>query len=416
MQGVDLGQTLNGGEKAQPSIAIVGGGMVGAVLALLLARNLPCAHITLFDRYEAGEKDRPSFDRRSTAIAPSTEQCFRRLGLWSALAAHATAIEQIHVSDKGHAGMALFDPSDNSGAPLGYVIDNGGMGQVLLAAVNSQPNLQGVQANVKSINMVAQGAVLNTDDTSGQNATVFDLVVVADGAHSSLRKQLGIDVRRVDYQQHAIVANVRHELPHQLQAFERFTSRGPIALLPKGGHASSCESALVWTCPADELENYQALAGAQLIQRLQSQFGFRLGRLLDISTPNFYPLELLVAQEQVRSNVVLMGNAAHFLHPVAGQGFNLSVRDALRLVSVLKTAVAQGSNIGDLAVLQSYEKQQQADQQNTIALSHGFNRIFTRMPLPIQLLRTSGLIALELNPVLRAQFIRLLSGRAQPAA
>ena len=409
-------QELSGVEITGPSIGIVGGGMVGAVLALLLSRNLPSATVTLFDGEKADSGERPSFDRRSTAIAPSTEQCFQRLGLWSALAAHATAIQHIHVSDKGHAGMALFDPSDNGGEPLGYVVDNAGMGRVLAEAIDKQPRVRCIQARVQSVAMNASGGMLHWLEGEEPFSENFNLVVVADGAESTLRKQLGIGVRRVDYHQHAIVANVRHELPHQLQAFERFTHRGPIALLPRGGHARSCESALVWTCPEGEIDDYQSCGEAVLLQRLQSQFGFRLGRLTAMSTPSFYPLSLLVAEEQVRSNVVLMGNAAHFLHPVAGQGFNLSVRDALRLVSTLKKGVAAGQCVGDLAVLQDYEKQQMADQRNTIALSHGFNRIFTRTPLPVQLLRTSGLIALELNPILRAQFIRLLSGRAQPAA
>lgn len=409
-------QDLSGVERTPPSIGIVGGGMVGATLALLLARNLPGAKVTLFDCDKVDSEERPSFDRRSTAIAPSTVQCFQRLGLWSALATHATPIQHIHVSDKGHAGMALFDPSDNGGEPLGYVVDNAGMGRVLLEAIDRQPLVRSIQARVKSIAMNASGAMLQWTDGAEPTRENFNLVVVADGAESALRKQLGIGVRRVDYQQYAIVANVRHELPHQLQAFERFTQRGPIALLPRGGHARSCESALVWTCPASEIDDYQSCDEEALVKRLQSQFGFRLGRLMAMSAPSFYPLALLVAQEQVRSNVVLMGNAAHFLHPVAGQGFNLSVRDTLRLVATLKGGVTRGQCVGDLAVLQDYEKQQVADQRNTIGLSHGFNRIFTRTPLPVQLLRTSGLIALELNPMLRAQFIRLLSGRAQPAA
>ncbi|HEY7773951.1 MAG TPA: FAD-dependent monooxygenase [Marinagarivorans sp.] len=408
-------QDLTDQQATSACIGVVGGGMVGAMLALLIARHVPAVAVTLFDRHEASVQDRPSFDRRSTAIAPSTEQCFRRLGLWPALAAHATAIEHIHVSDKGHAGMAWFDLGDNAGQPLGHVIDNAGMGQVLLAALAAQSNVKTVQASVSRVAVTGAGASICTADAAGAQQ-VFDLVIIADGAQSLLREQLGVAARRIDYQQHAIVANVRHELAHQLQAFERFTNRGPIALLPRGGNARSRESALVWTCPSDELGEYQALPRAELLTRLQKQFGYRLGRFSAISEAGFYPLELIVAQEQVRSNIVLMGNAAHFLHPVAGQGFNLSVRDGLRLVSVLKNAQASAEPLGDLAVLQRYEQQQHADQRNTITLSHNFNRIFTRTPLPVQLMRTLGLISLELNPQVRAQFIKLLSGRGQPAA
>jgi ubiquinone biosynthesis UbiH/UbiF/VisC/COQ6 family hydroxylase len=312
-------------------------------------------------------------------------------------------------------GMGLFDQSDNQGAPLGQVVANQGLGKALLAALNREALINCIQGDVTGLSMVQSGADITWQDDHGGQQANFDLVIIADGAQSKLRQQLGIGVTRIDYQQHAIVANVRHSNAHQLQAFERFTERGPLALLPRGGNALSRESGLVWTCPTDELAAYKAMTSAQLLTRLQQQFGFRLGHFSAISSPSFYPLELIVADEQVRSNLVLMGNAAHFLHPVAGQGFNLSVRDSLRLVGVLQQALNNNKSLGSLEVLQHYQQKQAQDQYNTIGLSDAFNRIFTHATLPIQIMRTLGLLGLELSPTLRSHFIALLSGRAQAA-
>ena len=390
--------------------------MAGSVLALLLARFVPRAKVTLFDKLPVQAAERPSFDGRSTAIAPTTVGCFQQLGLWPLLASAATPIQKIHVSDQGHAGLGVFDGQDNAGEPLGYVVENLGLGKVLQAAVAKAPNIVTEQAHVNTLRVLAEGAELHWQGEAEAQQGVFGLVVVADGAESPLRAQLGIAVTRVDYEQYALVANVRHQLPHNLQAYERFTRRGPVALLPRGGRANGCESGLVWTCPKAEYEALRVMPEAERLAKLQREFGFRLGHFSAMSTPDFYPLALVVAQEQVRSRVVLMGNAAHFLHPVAGQGFNLTVRDSLRLVEVLTEAVKAEQPMGALPVLQRYLQRQAVDQRNTIGLSHGFNRIFTQAPLPMQLLRTMGMLALELNPVLRMQFIQLLAGRGQPQA
>lgn len=408
-------------ECAPSTLAIVGGGMVGAVQALLLAKALPSVAITVFDRTSSQPSKRPSFDSRSTAIAPTTAQCFGDLGLWSNLQAFATPIREISVSDKGHAGMGRFDVDDNQGEPLGYVVMNAGMGGVLLDALQVAPNITTIQANVERLRPVASGAQLSWFTQSIEGAAsqqsreqTYDLVIVADGVNSHLRQQLGIAAKRVDYEQAALVANVRHEKPHKLTAFERFSSNGPIAILPLGQTAQSCESTVVWTCPNEQLDHLKAASEAERLERLQVHFGFRLGHFLAMGEPAFYPLSLVLAKEQIRSHCVLMGNAAHFLHPVAGQGFNLSVRDALRLTHVLKGAANNGEPLGELTVLERYLQQQLDDQQTTIGLSHGFNRAFTRAPMPLQVLRTLGMASLEISPVVRSTFIDLLSGKAHP--
>ncbi|MDZ7923393.1 MAG: FAD-dependent monooxygenase [Marinagarivorans sp.] len=401
-------------------MAIVGGGMVGSILALLLARFVPQTHITLLDKQPTTTAtQRPSFDGRSTAIAPTTVDCFKQLGLWPQLQGGVTPIAKIHISDRGHAGLGLFDGDDNHGEPLGYVVENARLGPVLMQALANEPTISTIAGEATQLHFNGQGAELcwqtiHQDQAVGDIArALFNVVLVCDGAASPLRQRLGIGAKTVDYQQHALVANVRHSLAHNSQAYERFTARGPLALLPRGGHAGARESTVVWTCPNAELADIQSMSAAERLSALQAQFGYRLGLFTEMSEPVFYPLELVIAQEQVRSRLVLMGNAAHFLHPVAGQGFNLAVRDCLRLVETFKSAAARNQDLGALALLQDYAKAQYADQRNTIGMSHGFNRVFTRAPLPMQLLRTAGFLALELNPFMREQFIGLLSGRAQ---
>lgn len=396
------------------TVAIIGGGMVGATLALLFDRYLPALSVHLFDKGLAdSEPPSPSFDERSTAIAPTTQQCFEDLKLWPHLKPYATAIHSIAISDRGHLGQGRFDQTDNAGEPLGYVLSNRGLGSVLVAAL-AQSAVHCQSETIAAVRITEQGAVLTADSDAALGA--FDLVVIADGAQSSCRESLGITAEYYDYQQVALVANVRHRKPHHHVAYERFCAAGPIALLPRGQRATSTESALVWTLTSSEHQAMAAMTEAQRLAHLQQAFGYRLGRFSAMSAPSFYPLTRVLANEQVRQHVVVMGNAAHFLHPVAGQGFNLSVRDCLRLTATLNGALASAAPLGDLAVLSAYAEQQLPDQRNTQWLSQAFHKVFTSPLLPVQLLRTAGFGVLEANPLVRSLFIEMLSGRAQPKA
>ena len=400
-------------------VAIIGGGMVGAALALILQRALPHVKVTLIESEPIVAEPaqaapaQPGFDQRSTALAPSSVALFKELGLWSELASVATAIESIHVSDSGHPGLTVFDRQDNHGEPLGYVLENKGMGVCLSRALlNSQIECI-TPSRVCDVSFTQDFATLSCD--SGE-VIQSHLVLVADGSESMTRQSLGIQAQRFDYQQHAIVANVESELAHQGRAFERFDKPGPMAFLPLGRTADSNLSAMVWTVNENESADMLALPPAQLLQSVQARFGYRLGTLRAISSPKVYPLVRVLAQEQVRRRVVLMGNAAHFLHPVAGQGFNLSVRDALRLAEQLKLAVARGQDIGALETLKNYEKAQAQDQFSTIGLSQAFVQFFRRQGCVSVIARTLGFAALEHMPRFRATFIKQLAGRAHAKA
>lgn len=397
-------------------IAIVGGGLMGTSAALLMAKVLPKCSITLLEKrafapQPGGDKAFPGFDARSTALAPTSVHLMQRLGVWPAITAHATHIRSIQVSDKGQAGWVRLTEADNHGKPLGAVVENHALGRALIAAVTAAPGVHVLApAAVTRILPQAEGAQVFLE---GGDTLTARLVIVADGVGSPVAQHLGIDVDVQDYQQHAVIANVACDRPHRGIAYERFTSQGPMALLPLGG-SQSRTSALVWTWPSADVERAMAMPETEFLLTLQRQFGYRLGRFRAVSKRSSYPLCLSVAREQVRSRVVLLGNAAHFLHPVAGQGYNLALRDVLRLAEVLQSLPPE--QLGDLRALQRYQQLQQDDQMRTIKLSDGFNRVFGSDRLGVVGLRNLSMIAVEHNSWVRSGFIRQMSGRSSAQA
>jgi len=396
-------------------IAIVGGGLMGAALGLLLAQSLPGRRIQLLEqKHFSGPSDQslaqPHFDARSTALAPTSVHLLERLGVWSALKRHASAILRVQVSDRGHLGWVRLTTDSNRGDPLGYVVENRALSRVLTDALLATPALMlRAPVSVQSLKADAEGMRLVTDS----GVVRAQLVIVADGADSPLRQNLGIGERVKDYHQSALIANVQHQLPHQGVAFERFTEQGPLALLPLGGSSGSV-SALVWTWPEARIHEAMALPDMEFLSHLQQVFGYRLGRMQQVGLRQSYALQLRLAREQVRSGLVLMGNAAHFLHPVAGQGYNLALRDGLHLAEVLRTSGR--ANLGDLGLLQKYEHLQAADQRATVFLSDTFNELFRSDDRGAVLLRNLGMMGVETSGALRNLFIRQLSGRASRRA
>ena len=384
--------------------------MVGAALAALFACARKDWHITLIEAFplpnSSGASNatsapvyQPSFDARSTAIASGSVHLLEQAGVWQTLLQHATPIRQVHVSDKGHIGGTVIDQSDVGDTALGYVIPNAWIGNVLLSHIQQLPQISCISpAQVKQLQPKQQGAKLVVDKEGQTFEVDCQLAVVADGAQSSLRKSLGIDVDLQDYQQTAIIANVAFDQPHQGIAYERFTDQGPMALLPLGESDKGCESALVWTHPREQAEAILALSDEEFIKELQQRFGFRLGNFTKVGKRDSYPLHLLVAKEQVRSSIAVMGNAAHFLHPVAGQGFNLALRDCAALVAEVAEAQDQQQPLGHLDALLRYQQAQVTDQLATIRGSDTLTKIFSTAQLPQAALRALGFMGLEAIP------------------
>ncbi len=396
-------------------ITIVGGGMVGMSLALMLARQNAQVSIALIDAQTFPDANQdaffqPSFDARSTAVARGSMEIFERLGIWSQLQTQATPIEQIHVSDSGHFMGGLIDAQEYAVDALGYVIPNEWIGRVLLQQIRSQANIQLMpDTRVEKIIHKIQGAELIVNSSGELQHLRSHLVVLADGGPSKLAQQLGIDFSVDDYQQSAIIANVEFSKPHQLIAYERFTPSGPIALLPLGKTASSREAALVFTLPREIAQSILDADEKTFLQQVQNRFGQRLGQFTACSRRHLFDLKLVTASEQIRSGLVLLGNAAHFLHPVAGQGFNLSLRDCQALVQTLNRYSPE--SWGQLSQLQEYLALQANDQQKTIFFSDQLVKLFSSSRLPAIALRHLGFMGLEALPSLKNILVNRTMGK-----
>ncbi|WP_317932457.1 2-octaprenyl-6-methoxyphenyl hydroxylase [Halioxenophilus sp. WMMB6] len=387
-------------------IAIIGGGMVGLSLAILLAGQLPNHSIRLLETLPflaAPSSDeplfQPSFDARSSALAQGSRQLLSAMGVWPSLARHVTEVATVHVSDRGHVGGCRIDHKAYHQPSLGYVVDNSWLGVCLLSAARRLANLTiDAPTSVTALTPVRSGYRLSLQREGERSELHTQLAVIADGAQSALRQRLGIATHTEAYEHTAVIANVAFSQPHNGVAYERFTERGPVAILPRGESAEACEGALIWTLPGELAERRQQQPEDQFLAALTAAFGARLGRFLRVGQRHLYPLQMVVAKEQVRPHLVLMGNAAHALHPVAGQGFNLALRDCARLSEVLAEAVAAGEALGSFTQLQRYLALQTEDQWLTVQFSHQLPKLFSSAELTQAGLRAAGLLLLELIP------------------
>jgi len=389
-------------------ISIVGGGMVGASLALALQTHAQQRgwQLQLIEAQPPGSAGaQPSYDARSTALSHGSRLLLERLGVWSALAQRVEPIEHIHVSDRGHPGVTRLSAQCEGVPALGYVVENAVLGEALLGGLDHSVVSWQAPARVTRITAAEQGYQLALEAEQGEAHQRADLVVIADGGRSGLLEQLGIYRQSRAYDQTAIIANITSANGHAGVAYERFTENGPLALLPM----SQNRSALVWTLPAAEAAAVADLPDAAFLARLQSAFGFRMGALKKVGARHSYPLSLIESEEQVRSGLVVLGNAAHSLHPIAGQGFNLSLRDAMALADCLLHAKPEQAP-GDLRVLQRYLQQQQADQRQTIALSDWLTRLFSNQRPVLTAGRNLGLLGMDIVSPLKTVFARQAMG------
>lgn len=403
-------------------IAIIGGGMVGVTLALMLARELPQLQVVLIEgqRFPALDITKPlpytaGFDARNTALSRRTVQAFTELGLWQQLQPHATPIHQIHISDRGHFGLSRLRAEEEQVESFGQVMENAWLGVVLLAALKQCPSVMlcdGVSVSALAVQADAATLTLERGEEAPSTLTV-PLVIAADGTQSRSREWLGLGARWHDYGQTALVTTVATSLPHEHTAYERFTSDGPIALLPlpdTPDQPPQTRRSLVWALKTAEAERINALSDADFLREFQRAFGRRAGRILRVGQRHAYPLQLMVAHQQAVPRAVILGNAAHSLHPVAGQGFNLCLRDVLVLVDDLRDACQSGADLGDAARLRAYEAKRLADQQQIIRFSDGLVRGFSNANPLLQLARNMGLLGFDLLPGAKPMVARYAMG------
>ncbi|SEM82102.1 2-octaprenyl-6-methoxyphenyl hydroxylase [Halomonas caseinilytica] len=390
-------------------IAIIGGGLVGASLGAALAplmrdRGLSVAVIEaapLPDGLDAPWQ--PSFDARASAISRGTAHHFDRLGVWSSMAERASPIRCIHVSEQGRLGVTRLRAEEFGNEAMGYVIPNAWVGRVLHRRLAELPLGWHCPARVEGIHPLAGGHRLVLSDGACLEA---GLTVMADGGRSGLKERLGIESRERPYEQVAVVTTVGLDRPHEGIAYERFTSAGPIALLPMTGQ----RMALIWTFAAGREREALSRSDADFLAHLQATFGDRAGRFRRVGERHAYPLSLVTASETVRPGLAVMGNAAHALHPVAGQGFNLALRGVMDLVAAIEAGLVRGDAPGDAATLNDFEARRSGDRDNVIRFSDGLVRVFGFDDPLLSRARAAGLVGLNLLGPLRRTLARRAMG------
>jgi 2-octaprenyl-6-methoxyphenol hydroxylase len=390
-------------------LAIVGGGLVGASLALALAPlGLRIAVIEAVTP-GAGEQH-PSFDERTTALANGTVAVFQALGVWAAMEREAAPIRRIHVSEQGRFGTARINASEQGRDSLGYVLPNRVIGAALWEGLARARQVQVIApATVLGSDLDGETRVVRIEEDGQERSLRVRLVVAADGVRSLVREQAGIDASRIEYQQTAIISTATTQRFHDHTAYERFTPDGPIAVLPlQDGRVG-----VVWTRQPDEAERVLALSDDEFLAAFQKAFGMRLGRFLRIGQRFSYPLALSRAEKHVAERLAVVGNAAQGLHPIAGQGFNLGLRDAVSLAEVIADALAAGNtDVGDRALLDAYAAWREEDQGRIVAFTDGLVRLFAT-PLGLARgLRSLGLLAFDVFPPAKAAMARLSIGAA----
>jgi len=389
-------------------LVIAGGGMIGASLAVALS---PLGlRIAVVEAVARGAAEQPSFDERSTALSRSTQRSFEAMGLWSEIKAASTPIRQVHVSDKGRFGFAHIDAEEQNVEALGYVCINRVLGGVLAAALEAADNVTlYCPARITAASSSATASTVSLTHADGREERLTTgLLVAADGARSSIREMLGIAASVSDYRQKAIIGNVLTELPNQGIAYERFTEAGPIAMLP----VNNGRTAFVWIAETTAADRLLELDDADFQDALLSAFGTRLGGFSRIGKRAAYPLFLTRAARLTAERAVLVGNAAHGLHPVAAQGFNLGMRDVAALCDCIADALGPGGD-GDLgagAVLTRYAAWRKPDQTRLVGLTDGLVRLFGSEQAGVQTLRNLGMLAFDMVPGVRRRFAEYTMG------
>jgi 2-octaprenyl-6-methoxyphenol hydroxylase len=388
-------------------VLIVGGGMVGASLALALADQDLRLGIIEASLHEVDAS--PSYDDRAIALAYGSRRIFEALAVWPSIEPAAQAIEQIHVSNRGHFGFTRLKASDEQVAALGYVVTARDLGVALLGALRRQPRVETIApATVTAVFPEGEAVRVLVKIGGSEVEHTAGLLVAADGAQSFIRDALGFRVRRWDYGESAVVANITPQIAPQGTAFERFTETGPVALLPMRG--SRC--ALVWTVPNEEVGAVLAYDDRRFIQAFQQRFGSRLGRFERVGVRTSYRLSFLRTLNSVRPRIAVIGNAAHTLHPIAGQGFNLGIRDVAVLAEVIVEAQRHGQDFGAGEVLTRYDCWRRSDQQAVALATDGLARLFKQNWLPVRIARNLGMLALDGMPYAKHRLARAAMGTA----
>lgn len=377
----------------QTDIAIIGGGLNGAALAhALKATGL---RVLMIDSQNFFQPQAPNTDGRSLTLSIASLRILDSLGVWSGIEATATAIQSIHISEQGCFGTACLEGPDHSA--LGYVVPI----QALVHALYQGIDRKTVLAPATVTAFDARQKLLTVQSEDKTYTVQARLVVAADGSHSSMRDFCQLPVQIKDYGQHALVTQISLARAHQCIAYERFTAAGPLAMLP----LESKRMGLVWSLSPADAKWMLQLDDQAFLQHLTKVFGYRLGRFVDVGPRKMYPLRQMLMTESVQGAVVFIGNAAHTLHPVAGQGFNLGLRD----VAMLAQMISQ-KGLDDSALLSCYQQARQHDQTAIARFTDGLITLYGHSNLGVRMARQLGLLVLDNNRLLKRVIARYASG------
>ena len=400
-------------DASEQQVLIAGGGHVGLSFALLLAHHGIASTLLEKNGYPAVSPNddrtrRHYLDSRNTALSRRTVQIYQEIGLWNDLQSHACRIDTVQISEQGSFGRAQLNKAEEKVESFGQVIENAWLGRKLLLAAQQSPLITLIDhADVTEVEQSSDGVTLyfNQDGKQDKQTLQGHVLVACDGRDSTVRQLLDIGITTHDYGQTAIVGVVETDKPHEHIAIERFSPAGPLAVLPltdpendaneeyQKGHRRS----VVWICPKGEEAQYLE-DDAHFLSTLQQAFEERAGTFVTAGRRGAYPLTRVLADQQVVGRCVVMGNAAHTLHPVAGQGFNLCMRDAHTLAQMMNAQLLRGKDIGDTQLLQCYEKARKADQKRVIRFCDAVVHGFTHTNPAVKLARNVALVAFDKLP------------------
>ncbi|USD40775.1 2-octaprenyl-6-methoxyphenyl hydroxylase [Vibrio sp. SCSIO 43135] len=386
----------------QYDVVIAGGAMAGATLALALSRMSSGAlSVAVVEPFETDHQSHPGFDSRSIALSYGTIEVLKQFKLWSEIQPVATAIEHIHVSDRSHAGMTDIRTNDLSVPALGYVVELADIGRIYAEQLQKADNVTFYCPD--SVAEINQQLDTTQIKLSSGDELQAKLLVAADGAVSTCCQQIGLELNEHDFEQVAVIANIVSSEPHAGRAFERFTQHGPVALLPMSENRLS----LVWCLPPESAQTVMEMDDGAFLHQLQEEFGWRLGKLEKVGSRASYPLLLRYREQNIAHRFAIVGNAAQTLHPIAGQGFNLGIRD---VASLAEEIMVHSNDIGSYASLMSYKKRRQGDRKATIELTSSLVHLFSNDWLATRIGRNLGLFAMDNLPAFKAPLLRRTLG------
>jgi 2-octaprenyl-6-methoxyphenol hydroxylase len=384
-------------------LIIAGGGLAGGSLAC--AARQAGQRIAVLESFELDDRRQPSFDERTIALTYASSLVFQGIGIWASIEAQACPIESIHISNRGRFGSARLDHDDAGTPALGYVVPTRVLGGALMQMMKQGEGITLLcPATAQSVEWNDDGVSVRTDD--GQQLTA-PLLVLADGGRSSLGAQVGLELSTRRYAQSALVTIVGVSRPHGNRAYERFTEHGPLALLPMTGE----RMAVAWTLAEDEACAMRDADSTEFLCALQETFGDRCGQFSRVGSRHVYPLSLGHLSSPVGKRVVAIGNAAHIVHPVAGQGFNLGLRDVADLTDILVECWNAGEDIGASTMLERYARSRHTQTRRVDAFTDGLISLFTSRIPGVAMARTLGLNLIDLMPASKRFFLDRTMGR-----